>query len=578
MRNPYITGRYARTFEFYGRQELIDDLLTSNNAQIYLVGNRRIGKTSLLHYLEDHSLDIALFISLQGTGPDGGKMASDFLRLLQLHIQNYPQYSQEFSCIIGAKPREMYEVIEFLGKTAVKHHLNILLLIDEAERLLLLKPEELDRLHRAIEEQNRIRIILAATRKLADLFSSQSDNSPFLDGFRTSYLSILSDTEAQNLILQTKDPTADIKASDHLLQEICDITGKHPYLLQVLCERLFQSDGSLRQIDEKDLFLEWSLEAFCKQECEVLSPSEQLILRNLAKQPGIEKTTFAKLPEIKGINLNRYFPTLELLGLIRNDGKRLNLGNRFLSAWLIGESSNPISDEVSDQNSQDVAKQSKPSTKVRYIADDAVQVLPSSCFESFLVRILDCEKKPVGTGFMVSKQHIITCAHVAAYALGIYQTPFVAPSETIFADFPFLATGQLIPTQIKFWEPPTDDGDGDIALLELGSEPPADAQPAPIILTKNVWKHPFIAFGFPLGYDQGVWATGQMLACNSKKRLQVEDTKQTGYFIQPGFSGSPVWDEKENGVVGMVVSADRGSLIRAAYVIPCGVFLDILSK
>lgn len=578
MRNPYLTGRYARTFEFYGRQDLVEDLLTSNNAQIYLVGNRRIGKTSLLHYLDDHSLDIALFVSLQGTGPDGHKMASDFLRLLQLRIQNYPQYFQEFSRLVSAKPSEMYEVIELLGEIAVEHHLNILLLIDEAERLLLLNPEELDRLHRVLEEQTRTRIILAATRKLAALFTISSENSPFLDGFRTNYLSTLNDEEAQNLILQTKDVAINIKVKDSLLQEICDITGKHPYLLQVLCERLFQSDGSLRPVEEKDLFLEWSLEAFCKQECEVLSPSEQMILRCLARQPGIEKATLAQLPEMETTNLNRYFPTLELLGLIRNEGKKLSVGNQFLERWLIGEASSKISDGVSDQNSQVVAKQVKPNTKVRYIAEDAVQISPSSCFEPFLVRILDREKSPVGTGFMVSSQHILTCAHVIAYALGFDSIPDIAPTDMISLDFPFLAAGHLIQTQVKHWDYPTEDGSGDISILELVSEPPADAKPAPLIFSESVWKHQFVAFGFPAGYDQGVWATGQMLASNSSKRLQVEDTKQTGYFIQPGFSGGPVWDEKENGVIGMVVAADRSSLTRAAYVIPCGIFSNILPK
>ena len=35
--------------------------------------------------------------------------------------------------------------------------------------------------------------------------------------------------------------------------------------------------------------------------------------------------------------------------------------------------------------------------------------------------------------------------------------------------------------------------------------------------------------------------------------LQIEDSKAQGYAVVPGFSGSPVWDEQADGVVGLVV-------------------------
>ena len=54
----------------------------------------------------------------------------------------------------------------------------------------------------------------------------------------------------------------------------------------------------------------------------------------------------------------------------------------------------------------------------------------------------------------------------------------------------------------------------------------------------------------------------------------IEDVKETGYRVQPGFSGGPVWDEQLDGVVGMVVAADDDSTIKTAYIIPSHVIIE----
>ncbi|MCP4360240.1 MAG: trypsin-like peptidase domain-containing protein, partial [Chloroflexi bacterium] len=85
---------------------------------------------------------------------------------------------------------------------------------------------------------------------------------------------------------------------------------------------------------------------------------------------------------------------------------------------------------------------------------------------------------------------------------------------------------------------------------------------------------PFRAFGFPAGFDDGVWASGRILAPQAAGWLQVEDTKATGYFVQPGFSGGPVWDEQVGGIVGMSVAADTRQSVRAAFVLPVAALVD----
>src|SRR5215218_9861074 len=52
-RNPYTVGGPVRGLHFYGRKALIQTILEGNDRAIWVVGNRRIGKTSLLRRLEE---------------------------------------------------------------------------------------------------------------------------------------------------------------------------------------------------------------------------------------------------------------------------------------------------------------------------------------------------------------------------------------------------------------------------------------------------------------------------------------------------------------------------------------------
>ena len=52
--NPYIVGNPIRnSLDFYGRRDLARDLLDGRHSCTYLVGNRRMGKTSLLYFLDN---------------------------------------------------------------------------------------------------------------------------------------------------------------------------------------------------------------------------------------------------------------------------------------------------------------------------------------------------------------------------------------------------------------------------------------------------------------------------------------------------------------------------------------------
>lgn len=135
----------------------------------------------------------------------------------------------------------------------------------------------------------------------------------------------------------------------------------------------------------------------------------------------------------------------------------------------------------------------------------------------------------------------------------------------IHLDFPFLAPDRRLVARLE-----KHDRDADLALLVLEDTAPAGSQPLRLVIEHNttrLWGHSCRAFGFPQGHDGGTWATARLQdAIGEKGWLQFSASDASAYFVQAGFSGAPLWDEELNGVVGMIVAADRK--VRAAFCIP----------
>nr|BAL53484.1 hypothetical protein HGMM_F07C06C06 [uncultured Chloroflexota bacterium] len=172
-------------------------------------------------------------------------------------------------------------------------------------------------------------------------------------------------------------------------------------------------------------------------------------------------------------------------------------------------------------------------------------------FDSAIVRIRARDGKPLGAGFLAAPDLILTCWHVAQAALH---------DERLRLDFPTVAPGELLTARLE-----SRDEARDLAALRLETPAPAGCHPVRLVTADDLWEHPCRAFGFPKGYDRGVWAEGKLLDVIGDEGW-VQVSSQGDYPIQPGFSGAPLWDTELNGAVGMVVAADSPS--RAAFCIP----------
>ncbi|MBD2439339.1 trypsin-like peptidase domain-containing protein [Nostoc sp. FACHB-110] len=200
-------------------------------------------------------------------------------------------------------------------------------------------------------------------------------------------------------------------------------------------------------------------------------------------------------------------------------------------------------------------------------------------FRSAIARIFHSSGAVVGAGFLVAGQtnnYILTCAHVVTSALSLPENIVEVPHDEIYLDFPLIAPGQKLKSKVIFWQPVVSNistyTPEDIAGLQIESQLPPQVQPVNFIKAHHIWAHPFRIFGFPYGHNDGVWATGILRDSQGNRWVQLEDVKVTGYSIEPGFSGAPIWDETLKGVVGMAVAAEnQRENSKTAFMIPTDV-------
>jgi tetratricopeptide (TPR) repeat protein len=173
-----------------------------------------------------------------------------------------------------------------------------------------------------------------------------------------------------------------------------------------------------------------------------------------------------------------------------------------------------------------------------------------------------------------------------AQALGISLYTPEKPLEEVHLDFPNIDPGEILKARVVIWRevqednssPPPEDGE-DIAVLKLETAPPVGAIPAPLLSKNNLEGHRFAAFGFPDGHDNGVWAYGILCGRQGAGWVQIEAEKEPGFRVEPGFSGTPIWDKKLKGIVGIAVAADLERIeAKVAFMIPTGILVKAWSK
>lgn len=352
MRNPYIVGRWLRGADHYGRQRLIEYLLYVQDPVIWVVGTRRMGKTSLLRQLEwllddrnegdtqplDTSL-VPLFWDLQGC-----ETMDDLAYELFVSVEDKVERFEA----LGVDVDDLYDkdamrILRTLQRTLRRQDRQLFLLIDESEALINVAQNDangLARLRKTLQNGNQ-RTVMVATKLLMRLndLSRHWTTSPFLFGVSLVNLWSLDPESSRDLILQEQN-NATVQVDAGLLEEIAVHTHRHPYLTQYLCHRLFEEmdneKGRLRPIEEDDLQADHLLAGFLQIDFDHLAPMERQILLTVARHGVLsEEALLAELNDQPANRVQMFLYGMSKLGYLRRIFGQWTVGNEFLRRWTV---------------------------------------------------------------------------------------------------------------------------------------------------------------------------------------------------------------------------------------------------
>lgn len=192
----------------------------------------------------------------------------------------------------------------------------------------------------------------------------------------------------------------------------------------------------------------------------------------------------------------------------------------------------------------------------------------SLLFKNSVVSILKDNGTKVGTGFFVSDNLIVTCAHVVALAGEIPQIQIGGSNTKL--------TSTLIPEYYR------ESNNGDIAFLHVENVPDV-VQPLKLGKAEHSLSgNSFQTFGYPYvgdGFD-GINARGEILGLTKENNQQLIQLRSPELDL--GHSGSPVLDESRGVVIGMIVSVYKSNtdskLRDTAFAIPTELLWQVCSE
>lgn len=289
--NPFFYGGAVAPALFYGRRDLLQSIVQRVRAavpqSVSIVGERRMGKSSLLAYFQayatQHFPDDVLIISLD---------------LMKAYSRTRPGLMKALRRALTRLWREPWSPAEdgdlmafdFAVEELLAEGWQLLLCLDEVENLTERATEFNDVLEdwRACAQLGQIAIIAASAQPLADLCVAGGLTSPFYNIFSQHRLGLLAPEEWQSLV------------SDHLPATPADlafierVAGGQPFFTQMAASHLWEAHQS-GPVDHERLYSElwFQLKPHLNHLWRSLTSVEQTTLRRL--MAGEEPTPAPRL-------------------------------------------------------------------------------------------------------------------------------------------------------------------------------------------------------------------------------------------------------------------------------------------
>jgi len=246
-RNPFSAGRWVFGKQFFGRRPLIANLLESDEPCIWLIGKRRVGKTSLLREMErvvnkSDGRDFALFWDMQGSY-DAEGLFDSLYDALEDSVDSYPEYWDDLD-VEADQEKACPQLLKKLARLLQRKDRKLILLIDEAEELINVgkqDPVQLSKLRRFMQTNRNTQTIMVSSPRLEQLGNTvEMETSPFLHGFVAFFLGNFTAEESELVLRQGFQDS-------EVIHRIVELSDGNPFELQLIAKNFFH-DRDLNSI------------------------------------------------------------------------------------------------------------------------------------------------------------------------------------------------------------------------------------------------------------------------------------------------------------------------------------------
>lgn len=252
-----ITDRYqpsvvTKTEDFFGRQDIIQRIHKNVSGGDYdkvviIHGLRRVGKTSILYYLNETISDnlIPVFIDMQGL--DNVESMAELIYFQFIDAIHHTFKSRE-GIILDMPDYEYFQVATmkkfYRYLDQLEEYLNgrkILFMIDEFEGLIkAVNNNKVDEsifagFRHMMQHRNDCRFIIVGADKIVDMITDYA--SAIFSISLNIPVNFLELPDARKMIVSM---TPEVRFTDTSLDRILELTNGHPYYTKILCSNVIQ--------------------------------------------------------------------------------------------------------------------------------------------------------------------------------------------------------------------------------------------------------------------------------------------------------------------------------------------------
>jgi hypothetical protein len=242
---------------FFGRarevEQIFGRLRNEESESSSLVGDRRIGKTSLLNYLADSSVRakhglrpeqyVFVYADLQMVDETMGpvQLWHRLLKLMRRHCSD--ESVTELLAALERDDRLDTFALDELFQQVDNKDKHVVFLLDEFEHITSngnFGPDFYYGL-RSLVIHHHLALVVSSRRELIELCHSETiKSSPFFNIFANINLGLFSRADAERLIHESLGRAA-VQFSEQEIEQVFDLAGLHPYFLQAACWVLYES-------------------------------------------------------------------------------------------------------------------------------------------------------------------------------------------------------------------------------------------------------------------------------------------------------------------------------------------------